>query len=231
MAKDPAFLFYYEKFIGGTKFRGHTPEMKKILKGCYIDLLCEQADIGFLTLEAIKEICNGLFEKVWPVLKEKFTEKNGVFFNKKLREVITKRKEYSESRRHNRLNKKKKQEKDMNNINITQEKHPINININKNINTNKDIKERYKPVSDCPFFNDPDFKDAWLSWQIVRNKKKCSNSDRAIKIMVNKLMSLSGGNKEIAIKILDQSSVGAGWSDLYPLKDSGRSIAERLKDD
>lgn len=145
MAKDPAFLFYYEKWVGGTKFRGHTPEMKKILKGCYIDLLSEQADIGYLTLEAIKEICNGLFEKVWPILKEKFSEKNGVFFNKKLKEIITKRKEFSESRRRNRLNKKKKQEKDMNNTSNSHEKDSININTNTNIN--KDVNNKYSYLS------------------------------------------------------------------------------------
>lgn len=145
MSKDPAFLFYYEKFIGGTKFRGQSPEMKKILKGCYIDLLCEQADIGHLTLDAVQEICNGMFKKVWPLLKEKFIEKNGVFFNKKLREVIKKRKEFTESRRRNRLNKKKKQEKDINNTSNSTEKDSINININTNIN--KDLNKKYSYLS------------------------------------------------------------------------------------
>ena len=87
----------------------------------------------------------------------------------------------------------------------------IDIDIDK-----KNIK--YNPLIDCSFFKDDDFEDAWRSWNIVRTKKKCSNSDRAIKMVINKIMTLSGGNKELAIKIIDQSANG-GYTDLWPLKE------------
>lgn len=78
--------------------------------------------------------------------------------------------------------------------------------------------EKYNPETDCPFWNDPDFKDAFQSWQVVRVKKRCANTDRAYKAITKKIMEYSGGKKEIAIKILDKSSF-KGYTDLYPLEE------------
>jgi len=92
------------------------------------------------------------------------------------------------------------------------------LKVKEELDTKDKINIKYNPLIDCSFFKDDDFEDAWRSWSIVRTKKKCSNSDRAIKMVINKIMTLSGGNKELAIKIIDQSANG-GYTDLWPLKD------------
>jgi len=95
MAKDPAFLFYYQDWLVGTYF------LNRKEKGAYMDLLCYQADKGYLTTEIINEVLNGDIE-CWQKLKDKFIEEEGKFYNKRLKEEREKRKLYSESRSKNR---------------------------------------------------------------------------------------------------------------------------------
>jgi len=64
MAKDPAFLFYYQDWLVGTYF------LNRKEKGAYMDLLCYQADKGYLTTTIIKEVLNGDIE-CWQKLKAK----------------------------------------------------------------------------------------------------------------------------------------------------------------
>lgn len=97
MSKNPAFLFYYRDFSHGTRYMTFEE------KGAYIELLCEQADIGHLSLEYIKRILNSHFF-VWDKLKDKFSQdENGLFFNKVLELHIKTRVEFVESRRQARL--------------------------------------------------------------------------------------------------------------------------------
>lgn len=97
-----SFPFEYESFIAGTAF------LTRREKGCYIDLLCCQADKGRLTLTEIKNILNGDFE-CWEKLQTKFIEENGYYYNRKLEKVkqgkvkkpddeIAKEREYIEQR-------------------------------------------------------------------------------------------------------------------------------------
>jgi hypothetical protein len=72
-----SFPFYYENYIAGTAFFNRRE------KGAYVDLLCYEADKGRMTLKDIKDILNGDFE-CWEKLKSKFTEENGLYYNKKL---------------------------------------------------------------------------------------------------------------------------------------------------
>ena len=98
MAKDPAFLFYYQDWLIGTYF------LSRREKGAYMDLLCYQADKGPLNEATIKEILNSDFIEIWPKIKDKFIEKKGKFFNRRLQEEREKRRLYVESRRKNRSN-------------------------------------------------------------------------------------------------------------------------------
>src|SRR4030042_4595303 len=75
-----SFPFYYENYIAGTAF------LNRREKGAYVDLLCCQADKGHLTLIQIQDILNGDFD-CWEKIKSKFTEENGLFYNKKLESV------------------------------------------------------------------------------------------------------------------------------------------------
>lgn len=52
----------------------------------------------------------------------------------------------------------------------------------------------------------------------MRKKIKSPATDRALELMLKKLERLSGGDTEMAIKILEQS-IERGWKTVYPLKD------------
>jgi len=80
-----------------------------------------------------------------------------------------------------------------------------------------DKKEKYKPAEDLSFFNDSDFKEVWEDFISVRTKKKASKSDRAIRSVVSKLKEYSRNNKEIAMKILENSA-DSGWPNVYELR-------------
>ena len=99
MAKDPAFLFYYQDFLVGTAFLTFEET------GCYVKLLCFMADKGNLSEE---QILKKIPPRVWDSLKCKFMldEETGTFFNVRLQEEVEKRKSYVESRRRSRLGTK-----------------------------------------------------------------------------------------------------------------------------
>ena len=123
MAKDPAFLFYYQDFLVGTSF------MTNEETGAYIKILCHLADKGEIDKKHMIKICGdqNLFESI----KEKFqTNGSGKFFNQRLKEEVLKRKNYSESRKKNRIGK---------DISLSYDSHMENENenINENINVNK----------------------------------------------------------------------------------------------
>lgn len=143
MAKDPAFLFYYQDFLTGTEF------MSLEAVGAYIRALCHQAHKGSLPPQHMKIICNSRDEIMSEVCEKFDTDKGGNFFNKRLREEIEKRKKYSESRRKNRLSgskSKKKTKKHMSNTSLSYDKHMENENENENenkdIDKNKGVKSK-----------------------------------------------------------------------------------------
>lgn len=140
MAKDPAFLFYPNDFIGGTM--GMTLEEK----GAYLELLILQFNKGAFTIEQAKRALGEKFQNLWPHIIDKFSEVSGSYHNPRLKEEIEKRKSYSASRRKNR------EKKDMNNICVTYDKDMIktgDTNVktyvphmeNENENRNKDVNE------------------------------------------------------------------------------------------
>lgn len=147
MAKDPAFLFYYQDFMWGTRF------FSDLQRGIYINLMCEQADSksGSILDKHINNICK-TYDKdtIEPVL-EKFEKDDNGYFNATLREHLDKRRKYSESRRDNRKTKDSK--KDMSNICKTYDKHMENENRNENVNNiidkipeNEEIQNLYISV-------------------------------------------------------------------------------------
>lgn len=90
MAKDPALLFYTGDFLVGTM------TMTDEQRGKYILLLCMQHQQGFLTEEDLKDTDAKVFNKF-----EKLAD--GKYYNLRLKEEAERRKNYSESRRNNRM--------------------------------------------------------------------------------------------------------------------------------
>ncbi len=89
-AKDPAVLWYWNDWHGGTiTFSRH-------LKGCYMDLLYAQFNNGHLSLEEIRTVLGTDFSH-WDTLQKKFArDAAGKFFNEKLDRVKAERKAFSE---------------------------------------------------------------------------------------------------------------------------------------
>lgn len=97
MGRDPAFLMYPGDYVNDTM--GFTFEQK----GIYFDILCMQFKQGHLILEKIKNLMGqDKFDLNWPVMEDKFlTDKNNLYYNKRMDEEKEKRQNYTESRRRN----------------------------------------------------------------------------------------------------------------------------------
>jgi len=96
MAKDPAFLFYPNDYIGGTM--GMTFEQK----GAYMELLMLQFNRGHMTSHMIGQVLGQDGGQLWDTLKDKFIiDKDGKYYNERLSDEKQKRKAFTESRRNN----------------------------------------------------------------------------------------------------------------------------------
>jgi uncharacterized protein YdaU (DUF1376 family) len=127
MAKDPAFLFYYQDFFTGIS------DLSNEEAGAYIRCLCMQASKGGLTEKHMKIIC--ISNDVHNTIKTKFIfdENDGLYKNERLVLEIKKRKEYSESRSKNRKGATKNSKKTIDNISKTYVQHMENENENENV--------------------------------------------------------------------------------------------------
>lgn len=96
MAKDPAFLFYPNDWLGGTM--GMTFEQK----GAYMELLMLQFNRGHMTSHMIGQTVGQL----WDGIQDKFIkDENGMWYNERLEIEKTKRKAFTASRVNNRNGK------------------------------------------------------------------------------------------------------------------------------
>lgn len=90
MAKDPATLWYWNDWIGGTM------TMTRQAKGAYMDILTAQFNSGHLSETQIKTLL-GQDQGLWvTVLREKFSvDADGRYYNKRLDDEIQKRRAFS----------------------------------------------------------------------------------------------------------------------------------------
>ncbi len=94
MAKDPAFLFYPNDWIGGTM------GMSFAEKGAYMEVLMMQFNRGHMTTDMIGHAIG----QFWDMIKHKFEQdEKGLWFNERLEQEILKRKKYVNSRTNNKL--------------------------------------------------------------------------------------------------------------------------------
>lgn len=124
MAKDPAFLFYYQDFLVGTTFMTFEE------RGAYITLLCHLADKDHISEKNILKIVSPL---IWEAICCKFKKGEQGYFNERLRKEVLKRQEYTTSRRKN-LHMESHMESHMENT-----PHMENVNVNKD----KDVYREY----------------------------------------------------------------------------------------
>lgn len=136
MAKDPAFLFYPADFYMGTV------TMTDEQVGKYLRLLILQFQKLRLTEQDMSYICKTYDKDIY----SKFTKEDDLFYNKRLDEEITKRRNYSKSRSDNRkTSTKETHDKHMKKICKSYDKHMENENedVNKDKDKDKDIKHKY----------------------------------------------------------------------------------------
>lgn len=95
MAKDPAFLFYYQDFLVGTTFLTNEEV------GAYIRILCHLADKGVMSEKEMLKIC-GTTELLNSIIGKFKQDDNGMYYNERLNAEMEKRRAFSESRRKNR---------------------------------------------------------------------------------------------------------------------------------
>jgi hypothetical protein len=133
MAKDPAILWYWNDWNGGTTtFTRH-------LKGCYIDLLNSQFNSGRLSLAEIKTVLGADFGQAWPSLQKKFRkDENGLYYNERMEQEQEKRKRFTESRRRNLDSKNRKPLVD-GHVVKSMEGHMEDVNENEDDNSNEFI--------------------------------------------------------------------------------------------
>lgn len=210
MAKDPAVLFYTNDFLTGT----FTMSDEQV--GKYIKLLCLQHQKGLLSEKDMLSICKSYDEDIFA----KFIKTDAGFYNQRMKDEADKRKQYSESRRKNKM--KKKDDEHMINISESYDKHMENENENEIVNINKDKNEskNAKSKTDVALvFISNEWQELWQGWvehkrSQFKDKYKTAQSEQ---IAINQLVEMSGGEIETAREIV-KASVSNLWKGLFKLK-------------
>lgn len=183
MAKDPAVLFYTSDFLSGTAF--FTDEQR----GQYILLLCQQHQLGSIPKDHMIFICKSYDS---PVIRKFVQNKDGSYYNVRMRQEHEKRANYCGSRGKNRKGKLKKK---------SYENHMLGHMENENEDDNKDkdekkvippkiewVKEYAKKIG-CSDWNG--FFDYWTSINWFRGRTKMRDWQAAMRTWVNTSKSFS----------------------------------------
>lgn len=166
MSKDPAFLFYYQDFFTGIS------DMTNEEAGAYIRCLCIQASKDGITEKHMKNICNS--SDIHDLIKTKFILNNetNLFENTRLKEEISKRKKYSESRANNRKGKVKTEEKE-NNISLSYDPHMENENENESLIVDV-VNNNKKEEKNNLIFKELLISEQWLNLTAMQSTGKFS---------------------------------------------------------
>ena len=84
-------------------------------------------------------------------------------------------------------------------------------------------KQNNPPISPAVHFDNAELENAFQEFLTMRkNIKKPISTQQAVTRMINRIEKLSGGDDDLAIKIINQSTDHC-WQDVYALKDAGSS--------
>jgi hypothetical protein len=204
MAKDPAFLFYSSDFLNGVA------DLTMEERGQYITLLCLQHQKGSLSEKTIRLQVGSVSVDV---LKKFVKDKEGNYYQERLKEEIEKRANFTESRRNNGFKGGRPK------ANAKPNAYPKNNLMededdNEDVNINKDDNEKLE----MPFTSE-NFIKYWGIWKDYKKKEynfkfKSIASEQAA---LNKLVKLSQGYETTAIKIIEES-LANNWKGFFQLK-------------
>lgn len=166
MAKDPAFLFYYDRFLSGTI------SMTDSEVGQYIRLMCIQANKGYVTKKDMSHICRTLDNEVCLKFESQGEDK---YVNVILAGICEQRRNFTESRRNNRKGNKSEKTSE------TYVPHMVNKDVNVNVNS-KDIEQYI--FSDDIFMESiriqypgMNYKKAWGECYLYHTQRKAKLQD------------------------------------------------------
>ncbi|MDI3319975.1 hypothetical protein [Pinibacter soli] len=155
MAKDPAMLWYWNDWIGGTM------TMSRFEKGCYMDIMGAMFNSGPLSLEKIKRVLGTDFGQSWPAIQGKFKKTDDdLFFNERMELERERRKTFITKQSENgKKGGKPKRNPTLNPTLKPNETQPLSQAIpiveNRNENTNEGIQggtgeTEFRPVGIVP---------------------------------------------------------------------------------
>ena len=207
MAKDPAFLFYPNDYIGGTM--GMTFEEK----GAYMELLMMQFNRGHMTSHMIGQTVGQL----WVKIEDKFSQDSkGLWYNIRLEEEQLKRKSYTDSRKNNIKGENQYSSKIKKVGHMTSHMEDVNEDVNES-----KVKNVILPFDSAKFL---DFWNTWKEYKIDQFKFKYA-STTSEQITLKKLCTLSNGDESTACEIIEQS-IANGWKGFFEIKDNGKQISQ-----
>lgn len=104
----------------------------------------------------------------------------------------------------------------------------VNGEVNRDVNVNaldknreeknREDKEKNNKTSVSYYPNDEKLDSAFKEYVAMRKKIKSPMTERAIELAIKKLNTLSNGDNDVAIEILEQSIMNS-WKGLFPLKE------------
>lgn len=171
MAKDPAFLFYPNDWLGGTL--GMTLEQK----GAYIELLMLQFNRGHMTKDMIAHVLGQEGGRIFGQIENKFqVDENGNYYNARLEEEQTKRKLFVASRKNNKEGKNQYTKKE-GHMRGQMTSHMENENENRNIDRVRIEKRGYGGKKKGANFIDLEKNRAYFSedgtvWQEIGEEQR-----------------------------------------------------------
>lgn len=220
MANSPAFQFYASDFLTSTQ----SWDINEV--GIYIRLLANQwANLKLPNdterLARIAGCEHDVFKKAWVILGFKFNVGDDGFLRNGRLEVVRSEKEAFIEKQ--RLNGNKGGRPKKENPNETQTKPKQNPTGNPNHNPNHNPNETSSSssyidiniYSGFSFFNNG-FEKIWKDFLKMRIAIKKKATPAAEILCLKKLSSLSNNNKELAIKIVEQS-IEKSWQGFFPL--------------
>jgi len=231
--KDPAILWYWNDWIGGTV------TFSRFLKGCYIDLLAAQFNSGPLSLEEIKTVLGTDFA-AWGSLSKKFKKtETGLFFNERMEVEKAKRKEFSDKQKERVLKRWNKSGICSGNTVVLPKIE--NDNENRNENKEKNGQEKKPEKTKQPKqqveiiypFNTEQFMLAWGKWIKYKHeqhkfKYKSIISEQAA---LDDLSDISNNDEDEAVKIINYA-ISKTWKGLYQIPNqNGRNKTSNQQSD
>jgi hypothetical protein len=231
--KDPAILWYWNDWIGGTV------TFSRFLKGCYIDLLAAQFNSGPLSLEEIKTVLGTDFA-AWGSLSKKFKKtETGLFFNERMEVEKAKRKEFSDKQKERVLKRWNKSGIGSGNTTVLPKIENDNENDNeirkegKGGKTNKPQKQKQITVAVeiiYPFIS-CEFMEAWETWKLYKIQQFKFTYKSAIteQAALKDLSELSNNNEVRAIELIHYA-ISKGWKGIYEKSENnGKTIKPTAK--